>query len=193
MGASSSKMDDDDKALQLCCERKKFVKQALDRRCSFAASHVSYVHSLKNTGTTLRKFLEPEAPIESSLDTSTNATPEQPLDKTLSQFSLSSSVSRCNDATETFSPTPSPPSSNPTQNYVKYLTWRRTMSSQSYSSTNPPGANSKADVDDVTNNLFGNFCMIPGSHASTLDRLYAWERKLYDKVKKSWFGYQTKL
>ncbi|KAG4909346.1 hypothetical protein JHK87_055462 [Glycine soja] len=465
MGASSSKMDDDDKALQLCRERKKFVKQALDGRCSFAASHVSYVQSLKSTGTALRKFLEPEAPIESSLDTSTNATPEQPLDKTLSQFSLSSSVSRRTDAAETFSPTPSPPSSSkfqahhmkfssssskkveekppvpiigtvtssgtphnvvphptdksafevsplpvetppwdffglfhpidhqfsfqegkvmhqdmvgnaddisrlreeegipeleddekvssheredstdsedefddepatdtlvqrfenfnrvndhikpndlsatdkhpkgdsasevelgngekgnspvvsplktastevslltvidkskekenhrekvvpkdffssmkdieflfvkasesgkevpkmleankshfrplfpakenrlvapsflkacfscgedpsklpeePAQNSVKYLTWHRTMSSRSYSSANPPGANSKADVDDVTNNLFDNFCMISGSHASTLDRLYAWERKLYDEVKAS--------
>jgi len=57
------------------------------------------------------------------------------------------------------------------------------MSSRSYSSTNPPGANSRADVEDVTNNLFDNFCMISGSHASTLDRLYAWERKLYDEVK----------
>lgn len=25
--------------------------------------------------------------------------------------------------------------------------------------------------------------MIAGSHSSTLDRLYAWERKLYDEVK----------
>ena len=71
----------------------------------------------------------------------------------------------------------------PAQNSVKYLTWHRTMSSRSYSSTNPPGANSRADEEDVTNNLFDNFCMISGSHASTLDRLYAWERKLYDEVK----------
>jgi hypothetical protein len=25
--------------------------------------------------------------------------------------------------------------------------------------------------------------MIAGSHSSTLDRLYAWERKLYDEIK----------
>lgn len=25
--------------------------------------------------------------------------------------------------------------------------------------------------------------MVSGSHASTLDRLFAWERKLYDEVK----------
>ncbi|BAT89071.1 hypothetical protein VIGAN_05275200 [Vigna angularis var. angularis] len=113
MGASSSKMDDD-KALQLCRERKKFVRQALDGRCSLAAAHVSYVQSLKSTGTALRKFTEPEAPI-------TNATLE-PFEKTLSQFSLSSrSVSQHIDTTETFSPTPSPPSSSKFQaNHMKF-------------------------------------------------------------------------
>lgn len=45
------------------------------------------------------------------------------------------------------------------------------------------GLNSKDDVEDLTSNLFDNFCMMSGSHASTLDRLYAWERKLYDEVK----------
>lgn len=113
MGASSSKIDDD-KALQLCRERKKFVRQALDGRCSLAAAHVSYVQSLKSTGIALRKFTEPEAPI-------TNATLE-PLEKTLSQFSLSSrSVSQHIDTTETFSPTPSPPSSSKFQaNHMKF-------------------------------------------------------------------------
>ncbi|KAJ1378983.1 hypothetical protein SESBI_47301 [Sesbania bispinosa] len=123
MGASSSKMDDD-KALQLCRERKKFVRQALDGRCSLAAAHVSYVQSLKSTGTALRKFTEPEVPIESSLYTSTNATPE-PLaftEKTLSPFSFSSpSVSQRIDTAETFSPTPSPPSSSKFQaNHMKF-------------------------------------------------------------------------
>ena len=61
MGSSSSKMEDD-KALYLCRERKKFVRQALNGRCSLAAAHVSYVESLRNTGTALRKFTEPEAP-----------------------------------------------------------------------------------------------------------------------------------
>ncbi|GFY98867.1 bZIP transcription factor [Actinidia rufa] len=66
---------------------------------------------------------------------------------------------------------------------VKYLTWHRTTSSRSSSSRNPLGANSRDDIEDLTSNLFDNFCMNSGSHASTLDRLYAWERKLYDEVK----------
>ena len=114
MGVSSSRIEED-KALQLCRDRKKFVRKALDGRCSLAAAHVMYIQALKSTGVALRKFVEPEAPLESSLYTSTTATPEPlPLtEKALSQFSFSSpSVSQRVDATETFSPTPSPPSSS---------------------------------------------------------------------------------
>lgn len=110
MGAASSKIEED-KALQLCRERKKFVKQALDGRCSLAETHVAYIHSLKATGAALSKFAEPESQNESSLYTSTNATPEPlPLtEKSLSQFSFTSPpFSHHVDATEsTVSPSPS--------------------------------------------------------------------------------------
>ncbi|KAG8388879.1 hypothetical protein BUALT_Bualt02G0171100 [Buddleja alternifolia] len=78
---------------------------------------------------------------------------------------------------------PSEVPQEPPQNSVKYLTWHRTTSSRSASSRNLLGANSTDAVDDPSNNLFDNFCMVSGSHASTLDRLYAWEKKLYDEVK----------
>lgn len=71
----------------------------------------------------------------------------------------------------------------PAQNSVKYLTWHRTASFRSASSRNLLSANSADGVDDHSSNLFDNFCMVSGSHASTLDRLYAWEKKLYDEVK----------
>lgn len=105
MGATTSRIDED-KALQLCRERKKFVQQALDGRCLLAAAHVSYVQSLKNTGTALRKFAETEVPVESSLYTSTTSatTPEQALaltEKSGSHFSYSHN--------DTYSPSPSPP------------------------------------------------------------------------------------
>lgn len=125
MGASSSRIEED-KALQLCRERKKFVREALDGRCSLAATHVSYIQSLRVVGTALRKFAEPEGPLESSLYTSTSATPE-PLvstDKSFSQFSFSSpSISQRVDATENLSPFPSPPTSNHYQvNHMKFRT-----------------------------------------------------------------------
>jgi len=112
MGASSSKIEDD-KALLLCRERKRFIRQALDGRCLLAAAHVAYTQSLRNTGTALRKFVQPEVHSESSLyTTSTSATPE-PLaltDKSISQFSNSSpSLSQHVETSEPFSPVPSPP------------------------------------------------------------------------------------
>lgn len=124
MGAANSKVEED-KALQLCSERKKFVRQALDGRCSLAAAHVAYVQSLRKTGTFLRKFVEPEAPVESSLYTSTNATPE-PLaltEKSVSHFSLSPapSFSRRVDIAENLSPSqsPSPPPTSFRVNHMK--------------------------------------------------------------------------
>jgi hypothetical protein len=70
----------------------------------------------------------------------------------------------------------------PSQNVTKVITWKRTTSSRSSSSRNPLAAASKED-DDSGSDFAEEFCMIAGSHSSTLDRLYAWERKLYDEVK----------
>ena len=39
------------------------------------------------------------------------------------------------------------------------------------------------DVDDSNNDFVEEFAMVSGSHSSTLDRLHAWERKLYDEIK----------
>lgn len=122
MGASTSRIDED-KALQLCRERKKFVQQALDGRCLLAAAHVSYVQSLKSTGTALRKFAETEVPVESSLYTSTSATPEQPLaliEKSVSHLSYSPPPAS-HSHHDTYSPPPSPPSTSPFQvNHMKF-------------------------------------------------------------------------
>ncbi|XP_042494572.1 protein ALTERED PHOSPHATE STARVATION RESPONSE 1 isoform X2 [Macadamia integrifolia] len=68
---------------------------------------------------------------------------------------------------------------------TKVITWNRSVSSHSSSSRNPLAIASKDDIDDSGSELLEEFCMISGSHSSTLDRLYAWERKLYDEVKAS--------
>ncbi|KAG6493993.1 protein ROLLING AND ERECT LEAF 2-like [Zingiber officinale] len=113
MGVTNSKIEEE-KALVLCRERKRFVRHAIDERCLLADSHFSYVQSLRNTGIALRNFVEPEFPAESSMYTSTDATPE-PLaltEKAVSHFSNSSpSISQRLDATESFPPIPSPLSS----------------------------------------------------------------------------------
>lgn len=122
MGVASSKLDDD-KALLLCRKRRQFVREALEGMCSLAAAHVAYIQSLRNTGIALRKFAEPDAPVESSLYTSTSATPE-PLaltDKSVSQFSYSSpSPSQHMEPVEPLSPAVSSPYSSRFQvNYMK--------------------------------------------------------------------------
>ncbi|CAL5214450.1 unnamed protein product [Lathyrus oleraceus] len=67
----------------------------------------------------------------------------------------------------------------------KIISWKRTTSFQSSSSRNPLASKSREDIDDSGSDFVEEFCMIAGSHSSTLDRLYAWERKLYDEVKAS--------
>ncbi|KAL6645676.1 hypothetical protein ACP70R_017284 [Stipagrostis hirtigluma subsp. patula] len=106
MGSRSK--NEDDKALVLCQERKRFVREALDGRCAFAAAHFAYIQSLRHTGFALRKFVEPEIPADSSLYTSTSATPEPP---TIRQKSMNRSPSLSHNASDSFSPVPSPLSS----------------------------------------------------------------------------------
>ncbi|XP_020520771.1 uncharacterized protein LOC18421966 [Amborella trichopoda] len=74
---------------------------------------------------------------------------------------------------------------DPPQLVPKVITWNRSTSSRSSSSKNPLASASKDDMDDSSSDFVDDFCMISGSHSSTLDRLYAWERKLYDEVKAS--------
>ncbi|CAN4120082.1 unnamed protein product [Withania somnifera] len=128
MGASNSKIEED-KSLQLCRERKKFVRQALDGRCNLAATHIAYIESLRITGTALRRFAEPEGPIESSIYASTSATPEPHAltEKSLSHFSFSSrSISPHVNATENIVPSPPPPSSS--RYHVNQMKFRGTFS-----------------------------------------------------------------
>ncbi|KAK8673800.1 hypothetical protein V6N13_112111 [Hibiscus sabdariffa] len=68
---------------------------------------------------------------------------------------------------------------------TKVVHWKRSASWRSSSSRNPLTTASKDDADDSGSDFIEEFCMIAGSHSSTLDRLYAWERKLYDEVKAS--------
>ncbi|KAL1190326.1 Protein ALTERED PHOSPHATE STARVATION RESPONSE 1 [Cardamine amara subsp. amara] len=81
----------------------------------------------------------------------------------------------------------SPVSQEPLSHQVnKVIVWKRTSSSRSSTSRNPLIQTSKGDHDDDSGSDFiEEFCMISGSHSSSLDRLYAWERKLYDEVKAS--------
>ncbi|XP_042459794.1 protein ALTERED PHOSPHATE STARVATION RESPONSE 1-like isoform X1 [Zingiber officinale] len=123
MGVANSKIEEE-KALVLCRERKRFVRHAIDERCLLADSHFSYVQSLRTTGIELRKFVEPEFPAESSIYTPTAAATPELLaltEKSVSHFSNSSpSISQRLETTKSFSPVPSPSSSGRIQiNHMK--------------------------------------------------------------------------
>jgi hypothetical protein len=70
------------------------------------------------------------------------------------------------------------------QHVSKVVTWKRSVSSLSSSSKSALMTSIiKDDVDDSNSDFVEEFAMVSGSHSSTLDRLHAWERKLYDEIK----------
>ncbi|XP_020157239.1 uncharacterized protein [Aegilops tauschii subsp. strangulata] len=72
------------------------------------------------------------------------------------------------------------------QHVSNVVTWKRSVSSLSSSSKSPLTTSMiQDDVDDSNNDFIEQFAMVSGSHSSTLDRLHAWERKLYDEIKAS--------
>lgn len=67
MGCTTSKLDDEE-AVQLCKDRKRFIKQAVEQRSRFALKHVAYIQSLKRVSAALRDYIEGDEPREFLLD-----------------------------------------------------------------------------------------------------------------------------
>ncbi|XP_054821087.1 protein ALTERED PHOSPHATE STARVATION RESPONSE 1-like [Prosopis cineraria] len=57
MGCSQSRLDDEE-AVQLCKQRKEFIKQAVEQRTRFASGHIAYTHSLQKVSAALRDYIE---------------------------------------------------------------------------------------------------------------------------------------
>ncbi|XP_068643689.1 protein ALTERED PHOSPHATE STARVATION RESPONSE 1-like [Aristolochia californica] len=71
MGCSTSKLDDEE-AVQLCKDRKRFIKQAIEYRTNFAAGHIAYIQSLKRVSAALRNYVEGDEPREFFSDSYSN-------------------------------------------------------------------------------------------------------------------------
>ncbi|XP_022755454.1 nitrate regulatory gene2 protein-like [Durio zibethinus] len=67
MGCSTSKLDDEE-AVQLCKDRKIFIKQAVEQRTRFASGHIAYIQSLKRVSAALRDYIEGDEPREFLFD-----------------------------------------------------------------------------------------------------------------------------
>lgn len=84
MGCSSSKLDDEE-AVQLCRDRKNFIKKAVEQRTKFASGHKAYLLSLKRVSAALKDYVEGDEPREFSLDSFTTP-PLPPTKKTTPRF-----------------------------------------------------------------------------------------------------------
>ncbi|GLT73068.1 hypothetical protein SLA2020_449500 [Shorea laevis] len=84
MGCSTSKLDDEE-AVQLCKDRKRFIKQAVEQRRRFASGHIAYIQSLKRVSAALRDYVEGDEPHEFFLD-SFITPPFTPIKKTSPSF-----------------------------------------------------------------------------------------------------------
>ncbi|XP_057980600.1 protein ALTERED PHOSPHATE STARVATION RESPONSE 1 [Malania oleifera] len=84
MGCTTSRLDDEE-AVQLCKDRKRFIKQAVEHRMRFASGHIAYIQSLKRVSAALRDYIEGDEPREFLLDTYTTP-PFTPLKKTSTGF-----------------------------------------------------------------------------------------------------------
>ncbi|KAJ7979425.1 Protein of unknown function (DUF630 and DUF632) [Quillaja saponaria] len=93
MGCSTSKLDDVE-AVQLCKDRKQFIKQAVEQRTCFASGHIAYIQSLRRVSAALRDYIEGDEPREFLLDSFITPPPFKPIKKTSPGFiSLSSKSS----------------------------------------------------------------------------------------------------
>lgn len=84
MGCSTSKLDDEE-AVQLCKDRKRFIKQAVEQRTKFASGHLAYIQSLRRVSAALREYVDGDEPREFLLD-SFITPPFTPIKKTSPGF-----------------------------------------------------------------------------------------------------------
>ncbi|AES92268.2 hypothetical protein MtrunA17_Chr4g0072011 [Medicago truncatula] len=67
MGCSQSKLDDEE-AVKICKDRKRFIKEAVEHRTQFANGHIAYIQSLKRVSAALLDYFEENEALEFSFD-----------------------------------------------------------------------------------------------------------------------------
>ncbi|KAL2503265.1 hypothetical protein Fot_37113 [Forsythia ovata] len=83
MGCSPSKLDNE-AVVQLCKDRNKFIKQAVENRMKFASGHIAYMRSMKRVSAALREYISGHETRENKLD---SFTPDfTPIKKTSTAF-----------------------------------------------------------------------------------------------------------
>lgn len=107
MGSSPSKATGDD-ALELCKDRMRHIRRAIDSRDALSAAHLSYTQSLRTVGTALRRYAESEISPESSL--SISEVDKSPSHSSMASPSPSRAVENVASPAHRASPLTTPPS-----------------------------------------------------------------------------------
>ncbi|KAL3830121.1 hypothetical protein ACJIZ3_018923 [Penstemon smallii] len=70
MGCSMSKLDDLE-SVQLCKDRKNFIRQAVEHRTKFVSGHNAYIQAMKRVSAALQEYINRDEPFEFKLDSFT--------------------------------------------------------------------------------------------------------------------------
>ncbi|KAJ0985177.1 hypothetical protein J5N97_003533 [Dioscorea zingiberensis] len=91
MGCSASRLEDEE-AVQLCKDRRNFIKQAVDQRIRFAIGHIAYIDCLRRVSLALRNYVDGDERHDFFLDSYTTPpfTPVKRLSREISGIPLQS-------------------------------------------------------------------------------------------------------
>ncbi|KAF8392797.1 hypothetical protein HHK36_021034 [Tetracentron sinense] len=85
MGCSTSKLDNEE-SVQLCKDRTRFIKQAVEQRSRFASGHIAYIQSIRRVSDALHNYVKGDEPRDFFLDSDTIPPFTPPLKKTSQRF-----------------------------------------------------------------------------------------------------------
>ncbi|CAL9211781.1 protein ROLLING AND ERECT LEAF 2-like [Musa acuminata AAA Group] len=97
MGCSASRLEDEE-AVQMCKDRRNFIKQAIEQRIRFASGHIAYIQSLKRISRALSDFVDGHEHYDSFSDSFTTPpfTPVKKLSPEIIGIPFKSSASALN-------------------------------------------------------------------------------------------------
>ncbi|KAK6118025.1 hypothetical protein DH2020_048228 [Rehmannia glutinosa] len=162
-----------------CKARKRYMKQLVKARQAFSAAHIMYLRSLRNTGSALLQFATAETNLlhHHHLPPLNPTTPPPPFPTPPPPMSPISWTTTTSTTTSSAIRPPPPPPPPPVPSASTALLWNWGSSSARWN------AFGKSCGDPIGNNVGGLAADGNATHCSTVERLYAWEKKLYQEVK----------
>ncbi|PKA52908.1 hypothetical protein AXF42_Ash001889 [Apostasia shenzhenica] len=206
MGCAVSTPDNED-AVKLCKDRKSFVKQAIQQSYRLAAAHETYIQSVKQVSASLLRYVDaddshdfifrssqpPGEEGREEEEEEEEAVSRRPASMAMAMKDVDAQFKRICYCAEEVSVMLEGRrslqcSSAPDEVQVEKLSdqvdlFRSASSTFSSSMSFQASSDPKEDGNDNSSSIAKNWWYISENHDSTLDKLYAWEKKLYEEVK----------